>query len=82
MSLRGAYSLRTLCEVLREINDTLQGNEVHKKIHPLLIEAEDMAKRMSRKLREYNREWDYGWWKENKDFEDDLIRRENEIYII
>jgi len=82
MSLRGVYSLRTICEVLREINDVLQGSAGHKKVHPLLIEAEDMAKKMSRKLREYNREWDTGWWEENKDFEDDLINRENERYIV
>lgn len=40
MSLRGAAESRTLCEVLREINDILQGNPIHEEILPKLIEAE------------------------------------------
>lgn len=82
MSLRGVYGERTLCEVLREINDLLQGNKIHKQILPKLIECEDMAKRMSRKLRKYSREWDKDWWEKNKDFDEDIIRRENIRYVV
>ena len=77
MSLRGAFSLLTICEVLRDINDAVQGTDVYDKVHPLLVKAEDMAKRMSRKLRIYNKKWDKDWWDENKDYEVDLRRREN-----
>jgi len=34
MSLRGAVEKRTLCEVLREINDLLQGQPIHKQVLP------------------------------------------------
>jgi hypothetical protein len=81
-SFRNAYELRTLCEVLREINDILQGNIDHDKIFPLLVEAEKMGKKMSRKLRQYSKEWDVEWWERNKDYEADLIKRENETYVV
>lgn len=71
------YPVRTICEVLREINDSLRGNELHAVIFPKLQECEIMAKKMSRKLRKYSKEWDKDWWEKNKDYEDDLIKRES-----
>lgn len=81
MSLRGAADLRTLCEVLREINDALQGNEQHEVVLPLLVEAEGMAKKMSRKLYDNNRKYDEGWWKANPGAAQKIERRLNEHYI-
>ena len=81
MSLRGAVEKRTLCEVLREINDLLQGQSVHRQILPKLIEAENMAKKMAGKLVEYNKEIFADWWQANPDYEKDVKRRLNEHYI-
>lgn len=81
MSLRGACEVRTICEVLRKINDKLQSHPIHKEVLPLLIEAEDMGKRMSKKLVEYNKDVYKGWWKENKEYEKDLKRRQDANYI-
>ena len=51
MSLKEAARVRTVCEVLREINDLHQEQTTHDKaVRKLLCEAEDMGKRMSRKL--------------------------------
>jgi hypothetical protein len=81
MSLRGATEKRTICEVLREINDVLQGNPIHSKILPKLIESEAMAKKMAGKLVEYNKEIFSDWWQKNPDYEIDLKRRLDENYI-
>jgi hypothetical protein len=78
---KGVFPTRTLCEVLREINDISKGNELHDKIFSKLQECETMAKKMSRKLRQYSREWDKDWWEKNSDYEADVIKRENETYI-
>ena len=57
---------RTICEVLREINDLVQSDsEKDKKIRELLNEAFNMAKRIVYKLYEYNREACKGFWKKN-----------------
>ena len=49
--LRGAHGYRTICEVFREINDMHQGNSpVDRKTRKLLVECENMVKRMSRRL--------------------------------
>jgi hypothetical protein len=81
MSMRGACENRTICEVLREINDILHGNPAHKQILPKLIEAEKMAKKMSGKLVEYNKEIFAGWWEKNPDYEKDIKRRLSESYL-
>jgi hypothetical protein len=73
---------RTICEVLREINDLHQtGSEDDEKVRELLREAQDMGKRMSRKLLHYNKEVFKDWWEENQDYEADLRRRMDENYI-
>jgi hypothetical protein len=81
MSLKSASKLRTLCEVVREINDILQGDKIHEKILPKLIEVEYMAKKMEKKLLEYNKNGFPDWWAENSDYEKDLERRLNESYL-
>lgn len=83
MSLRGSANVRTLCEVLREINDAHQGDNEHDKaMRVLLVEAEDMGKRMAKKLYEYNQKVFAGWWKKNPDYKRDLEKRLNERYIV
>ena len=81
MSLRGTCEKRTVCEVLREINDTLQVNPIHKSILPKLIDAERMCKKMAGKLFEYNKEFDAGWWENNPNHQEDLKKRLNTNYI-
>lgn len=49
---------RTICEVLRDIHRETDDD----RIRALAEEAEDMAKRMDRKLREYKADWDAGFW--------------------
>jgi len=81
MSLKKACKKRTICEVLREINDELQGLPVHETVLPKLREAETMAKSIIRKLYEYNKNANEGFWKENPDYEADFKRRMDERYI-
>lgn len=73
---------RTICEVLREINDMHQGNNDHdNKTRRLLLEAQKMAKRMSFKLLDYNKKVFKGWWDKNPDYERDLRRRIDSGYL-
>jgi len=81
MSLRCSSNNRTLCEVLREINDVLQDHVIHKQILPKLIEAEKMGKRMAGKLMEYNKQVFADWWEKNPDYEADMKLRLNKNYI-
>lgn len=81
MSIRGTSTKRTICEVLRVINDHHQENTEHDEfIRKLLAEAEAMAKRMSYKMKEYNEHWDKGWWEANPTAKKDLERRLKETY--
>jgi len=83
MSLREVAKVRTICEVLREINDLHQFNtSMDIQTRKLLNEAEDMAKRMSKKLIEYNKNVYAGWWKKNPDYEKDLQKRLNKKYVV
>lgn len=80
-SMKHACTARTVCEVLREINDLHQGPSKADKItRTLLCEAERMCKRMSLKLKEYNKKYDAGWWEANPDYEKDLDKRLNKNY--
>jgi hypothetical protein len=55
-SLRDSGKSRYICEVLREINDLVQGDNVkEEKIRNLVAEAFDMSKRIINKLLEYNK---------------------------
>lgn len=82
MSMRDASNARTVCEVLREINDLVQGrNSNDKAIRKLLSEAETMAKKMSLKLLEYNKEFFQDYWEKNPDKEKDLKIRMSKHYL-
>ena len=71
----------TLCEVLRQINDTHQGDTEHdKQTRAMLCTAEHMAKRMAHKLYEYKKDFDKGWWEENKQYDEAMKKRLNEKY--
>lgn len=68
--IRGANNVRTICEVLREINDLVQENSAKDaKIRDLVVEAFEMGKKIVQKLYEYNKEIDKEWWVENKKYE-------------
>lgn len=74
---------RTVCEVLREINDLHQGDTRHDRaVRKKLVEAEAMAKRMSRKLLEYNEEVYKDWWERNPNYKAKLLRRMNKSYLV
>jgi hypothetical protein len=81
MSMKTACSKRTICEVLREINDILQGESVHPLVLPKLQESERMAKKIVLKLLEYNKDADAEWWDNNPNYESDLKRRMESEYI-
>jgi len=75
-ALQFASGKRTICEVLREINDLHQGQSKEDlKIRELLDEAISMAKKMSRKLLHYNKKAFSKFWEENPNYEKDLNRR-------
>jgi len=73
-SMKVANKQRTLCEVVREVNDYLKEHP-DSLILEKLKEIHSMAKRMTKKLYEYNKEYDKGWWEKNPDYEKDLLRR-------
>jgi hypothetical protein len=79
--MRDASHLRTICEVLREINDLHQG--ISRKdilTRKKLAVCQKMAKRMSLKLLEYNKEVFRDWWKNNKNYEKQLRKRLKTTY--
>lgn len=81
--MRSCYSARTVCEVLREINDMHQEQTPHDRaVRVKLCEAEDMCKRMSIKLLEYNKKVFSGWWKKNPEYEKKLALRHSEKYCV
>jgi hypothetical protein len=89
-SMKWANKKRTICEVIREIDDDLEEDEIvawrianptiearYKDIRKLLEEVHGMAKKMTKKLYKYSKEWDKEFWEDNKDYEEDLKRRLN-----
>ena len=80
--MKFASHKRTICEVLREINDIHQGSNEHDKTtRQLLLEAQILAKKMSNKLLDYNKEVFAEWWEDNPDYEKDLRHRINSDYL-
>jgi len=72
---------RTVCEVLREINDLVQKDSKRDKvIRKKLAEAEKMAKRMSLKLEWYNKNFIQEEFEKNEDAEKDYKRRKKKDY--
>lgn len=85
MSMRNACKLRTICEVLREINDLHQTESEHDCIiRTKLVEAESMAKRMDKKLLKYNKKYHKKFWETNdgKEYETLLNKRLNDSYLV
>jgi hypothetical protein len=69
---------RTICEVLREINDLHQESTPHDElIRGKLLEAVNMGKRMDKALREEygHRLSDEGYWEKNPNFKKIQKRR-------
>ena len=76
--MKKASPFRTICEVLREINDLHQEATPHdEKCRALLLEAVNMGKRMDRALREDNGRTlaADGWWVKNGDHKKDAAKR-------
>jgi hypothetical protein len=81
--MRQASKKRTLCEVLREINDihqSLDNKDVETR--RLLVEAQGMAKKIVNKLFEYSKQYHYKYWKENPDHAADVRRRLGKDYLV
>ncbi len=69
---------RTICEVHREIFDlvyAMEASGTRDKIIDLLVEATFYAKKMSKRLHEYNRDWEKGFYGENPDYAEDVQHR-------
>ena len=80
--MREAPNVRTICEVLRDINDQHQEKTDHdQRVRDLLLVAERMAKRMANKLLEYNKEVFKDWWEKNPDHEKKLRARMSKSYL-
>lgn len=78
--MRNTNGRLTICEVLRQINDKVQGKGFEE-VRNLLALAESMAKRMDKKLLEYNKEWDKDFWSRNVDYEE-KCKRELNTYLV
>ena len=77
-SMKFTNKKRTLCEVIRECNDIIDGISESKQTRQLrnkFEEIHNMAKAMTKRLYEYSKEWDADFWKDNPDYEKDLKRR-------
>ncbi len=82
MTMRTSSHLRTICEVLREINDLHQGVSEHDiVIRRKLREAEKMGKRMDKKLLEYAKHYQPEFFKENPNYEKNLKKRLKKSYL-
>lgn len=79
MGMRDKNSTLTICEVLRLINDRLQGEE-YSEIRDMLALSERMAKRIVKKLNEYNRKFEADSWGDSRRFEE--VNRELASYKI
>ncbi len=76
MTIMGASHKRTICEVLREIYELHpKDKDIDLQVKTKLIEAEEMAKKMSAKMIEYNKDVFADFWEDNLDYEADMIRR-------
>jgi hypothetical protein len=80
--MRGSSKKITICEVLREINDLHQNDSEHDRtIRKKLMIAEEMAKKMSKKLFEYSKTKNFAWWKNNPDYEKNMKKRLAKNYL-
>ena len=71
--------LRTVCEVIRELNDVINTEKIDNKTKNRLTEKTQeiygMVKRMNKKLVEYKEGYDKGWYKVNENYENSLKKR-------
>lgn len=75
-SMKFTNKKRTICEVIREINDIINENTYDKdKMKGKIKEIHDMAKRMSKKLYAYKKDWDKNEYGINPDYEQDIKNR-------
>ena len=87
MSMNRSNQKRSICEVLRDINDLHQGDtDTDKNTRILLMEAEVMAKKIVNKLIDYSKianksAW-IEWENDNPNYEEDLRRRTNKSYLV
>jgi len=79
MSMRDTNDKLTICEVLRQINDRVQGRAFDD-VRDMLALAEQMAKRMALKLVEYNQNFDKEWWGKNAKYLE-KCEREMNMYL-
>lgn len=81
MSLWKVSSYRTVCEVLREVNDLYQGTGVTDEgVRYHLAEAERRCKWLSKALRLHSKKAQAEFWEVNRDLEAKIVRAE-ETYI-
>lgn len=76
MTMRDSNHKLTICEVIRCINDRLQnGTYINvNEIRDMLSLTERMAKKIVGKLRDYNEQFDSGWWKDNAEYKKQFDR--------
>jgi hypothetical protein len=71
VSIRQVSARRTICEIHREIYECADTQM----IKDLVLEAFICGKKMDKKLKEYNKNWDDCMFPENKDSKEDGERR-------
>jgi hypothetical protein len=80
-SMKHTNKMRTICEVVREVNDALNTisdkRRLKNTIRIKIEEIHNMAKRMSKKLYEYSKKWDADFWEANNDYGEAVERRRN-----
>jgi hypothetical protein len=82
MSMRDHNHMLTICEVLRCINDRMQGNDPNSAaIRDMLTLAERMGKSMMDKLHSYSELADPEWWEKNPEYGKELRRTATEYRI-
>jgi hypothetical protein len=75
-SMKYINDKRTICEVVRECCDALGGEDINKNLmRHKLKEIHAMAKRRSKKLFNYSKEWDHEFWQDNPEYERSLRRK-------
>lgn len=82
MSMIKSNYMRSPCELIREINDLVQGDsEEHKRIRKLLAHTEKMTKEMSIEISKYRPDYHLVIWKQkNQDLAEDDKRRTSKNY--
>ncbi len=69
----------TICEMHRQIYKKLEQGGSFKDVQILLENAFDMGKKMSFKLRQYNRGYDKDWYIKTKDYDGTRIDQDEPI---